>query len=58
MNKPALQFSVTRIDTNTYHVVVQDEKEILRSYNVGVAKVMDQLGHELEQLRSMGYASI
>lgn len=54
MERQSLQFSVTRKSTNTYIVVVQDDKEIIRTYEVGVAKVMDQLGHELEQLQSVG----
>lgn len=52
-NQPdSVQFSITRTDTNTYKIVVQDDKQIIRSSEVGVAEVMDKLGFELEQLKS------
>lgn len=47
----SIQFSVTRIDQNTYRVIVQNEKEILRTSEVGVGEIMDKLGYELEQLK-------
>lgn len=52
-NQPdSIQFSVTRITQNIYRVIVQDNKEIIRSYLSDVAKITDDLGHELEQLQS------
>lgn len=52
-NQPdSMQFSVTRITQNVYRVIVQDDKEIIRSYLSDVAKIIDDLGHELEQLQS------
>lgn len=52
-NQPdSIQFSVTRITQNVYRIVVQDQKETIRSYLSDVAKITDDLGHELEQLQS------
>lgn len=47
----ALQFSVTRIDQNTYKVIVQDANQILRTHIVHVTEIIDKLGYELEQLK-------
>jgi len=47
----ALQFSVTRLDINTYRVVVQNDKEIIRADIVDVKEIIDKLGYELEQLK-------
>lgn len=48
----ALQFSVTRLDQNTYRVVVQSDEGILRADEIHVADIIDKLGYELEQLIS------
>lgn len=48
----SIQFSVTRISQNRYKVIVQDEKNIIRSDEVEVVDIMDKLGFELEQLSS------
>lgn len=49
-----LQFSVTRRDKEFYHVVVQDEKEILRSYDMHRLRIMDHLKDELDHLQPVG----
>lgn len=48
----SLQFSVTRVDQNTYRVVVQDTENIIRTSLVDAAGVIDELEYELEQLKS------
>lgn len=48
----SIQFCVVRISTNMYRIIVQNEKEVLRSYYSKVAEVIDDVGHELEQLKS------
>lgn len=48
----SIQFSVTRTGQNTYRVIVQDEKQIIRTADVNMADVLDKLGYELEQLKS------
>lgn len=51
--KQTIQFSVTRKSINLYHIIVQDDKEIIRSYDSTVSKVLDDVGHEIEQLKSI-----
>lgn len=48
----SIQFSVTRLSTNLYRVIVQNRNEILRTADVPVSEIMDKLGYELEQLQS------
>jgi hypothetical protein len=50
----SVQFFVSRIDQNTYRVVVQNGITIIRTADVSVADIMDKLGYELEQLQSLG----
>ncbi len=58
MDKPALQLSVTRLAANLYHIVVQDEREILNSYNISGGDVLEKIRQELKQLRSMGKSGL
>ena len=50
----SVQFFVTRIDQNTYRVVVQNGIKIIRTADVHVSDIIDKLGYELEQLQSVG----
>ncbi len=48
----SVQFCVIRLDMNTYRVIVQNEKEIIRSDEVPIGHIIDKIGYELEQLKS------
>lgn len=57
-SKLPVQFSVTRIDKDYFHVVVQDEREIVRSYKMHKARIHDHLKDELKHLKPLGKSGI
>lgn len=49
--KHSVQFSITRIDKGTIHIVTQDLREIIRSYDVTNTEAMTAILNELHALR-------
>lgn len=49
--KDAVQFSVTKLSSGDYKVVVQDMERIVRSSEVSAFDIMNHLNRELTKLR-------
>jgi hypothetical protein len=49
----SVQFSVTRVEQNSYRVIVQNEHEVIRAQTIDVKDIIDKLGFELEQLATI-----
>lgn len=46
----SVQFSITRISDNQYKIIVQNDKEIIRSYEEDGFDIGDAVSYEIDQL--------
>lgn len=62
MKPDSMQFSITKVDADRYKIIVQDDKEILRSDIINATQAMLRIRNELTALRPMsdiaGYATL
>ena len=55
MTEDAYQFSVTRIGTDTFRIIVQNEKRIIITHIVERKNVMDRVLSEIEKLKVLDW---